>query len=78
MCKKGGETLPKAKVQVLSETNTGLNNKVSVNGVIMTNNRAYNEAKRGNIDGYHGVCNEEGVKYIRSNPDSSTKNNLDD
>lgn len=65
-----------AKVKVVSETSTGLNNKVSINGQTFTNNQAYNKAVRGEVEGYHGV-NNGGTKFIRSNPDSSKNNNLD-
>lgn len=70
-----GET--ESKVKVVSETNTGLNNVLSVNGVKMTNTHAYSEAKKGNIPGYVGVINNNGTKYIRSEADGSKKNNLE-
>lgn len=69
--------MAKAKVSVISETDSGLNKKVSINGNVYTNNQAYNKAKRGEVEGYHGVENSDGTKFIRSNPDNSTKNNLD-
>lgn len=65
-----------AKVKVVSQTDTGLNNRVSVNGVEMTNNQAYNKAEKGQIPGYHGVKKSDGTKYIRSNPDGKKNNNL--
>ena len=67
----------KAKVSVVHQTSTGLNDKLSINGRIYTNNQAYQKAERGEVNGYHGVKNSDGTKYIRSNPDSSTNNNLD-
>lgn len=67
----------KAKVKVVSETSTGLNNRVSINGHIYTNNQAYNKAVRGEVPGYHGVKNSDGTKFIRSNPDNSSKNNME-
>ena len=66
----------RSKVKVLSETKTGLNNKVLVDGSVLTNNQAYDKAKKGQIPGYCGVKNENGTKYIRSNPDNSKKNNI--
>lgn len=69
--------MARAKVKVITETNTGLNNRVSINGKIYTNTQAYNQAKKGNVEGYHGVVNSDGTKYIRSNPDNSKGNNLD-
>ena len=69
--------MPKAKVKVVSETSSGLNNRVSINGVVYTNNQAYNLAKQGKVEGFHAVQNSDGTKFIRSNPDSSTKNNLE-
>ncbi len=67
----------KANVKVVHESETGLNDRISINGKIYTNNQAYKQAELGNVPGYHGV-NNNGTKYIRSNPDSSTKNNLED
>lgn len=67
----------KAKVKVVHQTDTGLNDRVSINGTTYTNNQAYNKAVRGEVPGYHGVKNSEGTKYIRSNPDDSKNNNLD-
>ena len=66
-----------AIVKVVSQSSTGLNTKVSVNGRIMTNNQAYNQAKQGKINGYNGSISSNGNKYIRSNPDKSTNNNLE-
>lgn len=67
----------RAEVKVLSETLTGLNDRLSVNGVSMTNNQAYSEAKKGNIQGFVAVKNEDGTKFIRSKPDSNKNNNLE-
>ena len=64
-------------MKVVSQSSTGLNTKVSVNGQIMTNNQAYNQAKQGKINGYNGSISSNGNKYIRSNPDKSTNNNLE-
>ncbi|WP_296875110.1 DUF3892 domain-containing protein [Thomasclavelia sp.] len=66
----------RANVKVLHESQTGLNDRLSINGVTYTNNQAYNAAIQGKIDGYHGV-NNNGTKFIRSNPDKSKRNNLD-
>lgn len=67
----------KAKVKVISETSSGLNNRVSINGKAYTNNQAYILAKNNAIPGYHAVMNKNGTKFIRSNPDDSVNNNLD-
>ncbi len=68
--------MPKrANVKVVSESNTGLNNRVSINGQTYTNNQAYRMAVKGDVPGYHGV-NNNGTKFIRSNPDNSKNNNL--
>ena len=67
----------KAKVTVVKEGPTGLNKVVNINGIPHTNNQAYEKAKQGNVPGYHGVKRKDGTKYIRSNPDDSSKNNLD-
>ena len=67
----------KAKVVVIKESKTGLNEKVKVNGKEMTHKQAYKEAKNGNIPGYHAAENKKGTKYIKSNPDRNTKNNLE-
>lgn len=69
--------MEKAKVKVIKESESGLNQKVTINGVPHTNNQAYTKAKQGKVDGYHGVKNSDGTKFIRSNPDSSKNNNLD-
>lgn len=69
--------MTKAKVKVIKESESGLNKKVSINGVEYTNNQAYTKAKKGEIDGYHGVKNSDGTKFIRSNPDNAKNNNLD-
>lgn len=68
--------IAKAKVKVIKESETGLNKKVSINGVVLTNNQAYTKAKQGKVDGYHGVKNSDGTKFIRSNPDNAKNNNL--
>lgn len=67
--------MKKANVKVLHETESGLNDRLEINGVKMTNTQAYNAAKKGNIPGYNAV-NNNGTKYIRSNRDSTSKNNL--
>lgn len=64
------------KVEVIRESDSGLNERVKVNGVEMTNNQAYGRAIRGEIDGYHGVKRQDGTKFIRSNPDGNKSNNL--
>lgn len=69
--------MSRAIVKKLSETKTGLNNRVSINGVSCTNNQAYTKAKNGYVEGYHGVRNSNGVKFIRSNPDGFKKNNIE-
>lgn len=68
--------IAKAKVKVLEESETGLNKKVSINGVTYTNNQAYKKAKQGKVDGFHGVESSDGIKFIRSNPDKIKNNNL--
>ena len=68
--------MKRARVRILSESPTGLNEKVSINGSICNNVQAYNKTKRGEVPGYCGVKNSDGTKYIRSNPDGSVKNNL--
>lgn len=74
--KIGGGNTARAKVSIVHQTSTGLNDKLNVNGKVITNNKAYTQAKRGNINGFHGV-NNHGTKYIRSNPDSKLNNNLE-
>ena len=65
----------RANVKVVSESTTGLNKRILINGQIYTNTQAYNAAKQGKVEGYHGV-NDHGTKFIRSNPDKSKNNNL--
>lgn len=69
--------MPKAKVKVVRETDTGLNSVVNINGRNYTNNQAYERAKAGKVEGYNGSISSKGTKYIRSNPDKSKANNLD-
>lgn len=69
--------MARAKVKVVHETSTGLNDRVSINGRSYTNNQAYNRAKAGKVEGYNGSISSKGTKYIRSNPDSSKNNNLE-
>lgn len=66
----------RANVHKVSETDSGLNKQVSINGVIYTHNQAYAKAKKGQVPGYHGV-NNHGTKFIRSNPDRNKSNNLE-
>ena len=68
--------MAKSNVKVISETSTGLNNRVSINGRTYTNNQAYQKAIKGEVPGYLGVKRSDGTKFIRSNPDGSKKNNL--
>lgn len=68
--------MAKARVKVIQESKTGLNTTVSINGINYSNNQAYYKAERNEVPGYHGVKNQDGTKYIRSNPDNSKKNNL--
>lgn len=67
----------RANVKVVSETDTGLNNRLNVDGTVMTNNKAYTEAKKGNVPGFVGVKNEDGTKFIRSKADGNKNNNLE-
>ena len=65
----------KANVKVVQESSTGLNSRVSINGQTYTNTQAYNMAVKGKVPGYHGV-NNNGTKFIRSNPDNNKNDNL--
>lgn len=67
----------KANVKVVHQTKTGLNDHVSINGKTYTNDQAYKRAKAGKVNGYNGAVSSKGTKYIRSNPDKSTNNNLE-
>lgn len=66
----------RSKVKVISESKTGLNTVVSIDGRNYTNIKAYDKAEKGEVPGFHGVKKKDGTKYIRSNPDYSKKNNL--
>jgi hypothetical protein len=77
MSGEGVKIMSKAKVEKVRESNTGLNTVVRINGVNHTNNQAYQKAIKGEVHGYHGVKNEDGTKYIRSNPDGSSNNNIE-
>lgn len=69
--------IARAKVKVISENSSGLNTRLNINGKTYTNNQAYNQAVQGNVSGYHGVKRSDGTKFIRSNPDKNSKNNLE-
>ena len=69
--------MAKAKVKIIQESKTGLNKRVSINGKTYTNEQAYKAAKQGKFNGIHGVKNKDGTVFIRSNPDKSTKNNIE-
>lgn len=47
--------ITKAKIKVLKESATGLNKKVSINGLAYTNDQAYTKAKQGKVNSYYGV-----------------------
>lgn len=63
------------------QTESGLNtNFVNINsGRQITREQAITQINKGNpsYDGYHVVKNSNGLDYIRSNPDSKLKNNLE-
>lgn len=40
---------------MLKESATGLNKKVSINGLAYTNDQAYTKAKQGKVNSYYGV-----------------------
>ena len=60
---------------VISETSTGLNNRIKYGNDVYTNTQAYNLAVKGKMPGYHGV-NKNGTKFIQSDPDGIKSNNL--
>lgn len=70
--------MKKVNVEIVHETKSGLNDKLRINGKIYTNTQAYNLAKKGKLPGYNGATSANGKKYIRSNPDKNSKNNLED
>lgn len=65
------------KVKVIHETESGLNDRISINGKIYTNNTAYKAVKSGKIKGLTAVKNQDGTKFVRSNPDGSKSNNIE-
>ena len=69
--------MKKPKVSVIEQSRTGLNTKIKIDGKIYSNTQAYNEAKKGNVIGYHGVEGSDGTKFLRSNPDKNKGNNLE-
>ena len=70
--------MKKVNVEIVHETKSGLTDKLRINGKIYTNTQAYNLAKKGMLPGYNGATSANGKKYIRSNPDKNSKNNLED
>jgi len=75
--KEVSKMVKRAKVSVLHQTKTGLNDRVSINGKPYSNVQAYDRARKGKVPGYNGATTADGTKYIRSNPDHSKKNNLE-
>lgn len=69
--------MARAKVVVVHETRTGLNDKLKINGINYTNTQAYKLAKAGKVEGHNGSVTSKGTKYIRSNPDRSKNNNIE-
>ncbi len=54
----------RANVKVVSESSTGLNKRILINGQIYTNTQAYNAAKQGKVEGYHGVNDHEQSSFV--------------
>lgn len=67
----------RTKVTVLHESNTGLNDRLLINGRTYTNNQAYTLVKQGKTTGLVAARNQNGTKYIRSTPDHSKANNIE-
>lgn len=64
-------------IKVLHETETGLNDRLSINGKTYTNNEAYRAAKDGKLHNLVGVQNSDGSRFVRSKPDHSKTNNIE-
>lgn len=69
--------MPRKRITVTSESNTGRNQKFhdNYNGNDMTRAKFVKEIERGNYQNYH-VRNINGVKTPVSNPDGRNSNNL--
>ncbi len=69
-----------ARLEVKSETDTGLNTRFHDNylGIDITLNQAIKKVEAGVYDDYHvRTVKKTGQKFIASNPDKSKKNNLE-
>ena len=67
------------RLSVKSESSTGLNTKIHDNylGIDMTLKQAVNRVESGMYPNYHvRTISATGQKFIASNPDRSTRNNL--
>lgn len=67
----------RAEVEVVEESDTGLNIKVKVDGENLSSDDAYDKAKDGEIAGYHDLLTKDGEKTIRSNLDGKETNNIE-
>lgn len=63
------------KIQVVSESETGRNERFLVGKKTMSREKLVSSIENGNHPDYH-VRNIDGVKTPASNPDSSKNNNL--
>ena len=67
------------RLSVKAESPTGLNTKIHDNylGMDMTLKQAVRKVESGQYPNYHvRTVRETGLKFIASNPDRSTRNNL--
>ncbi len=69
------------KLKVTQQTDSGLNIKFvnTESGRQIGLEHAINQINNGNpnYSGYSAITNPDGVTYIRSKPDGSTKNNIE-
>ncbi len=64
-----------SKIKATKEDSSGRNIEFNVGGKIKKLPEVIKEVKRGDHPGYH-VVEINGRKYIRANPDKSSKNNV--
>ena len=68
-------------LKVKEESNTGLNTSFinEATGRTISREQAIDQINKGNptYEGYHVVSGNNGADYIRSNPDKSSKNNIE-
>ena len=71
--------MKKKTLKTIEETKTGKNKKsIDLKNLTRKENKdLIQKAEEGNLPGYHVVKPKNRAKFLRSNPDTKKKNNLD-